>query len=1014
MLKELQDLTKEQTLVANTGVQFIDYGFRLDASVTFSRAFVEKLEVTPEGQYHVLRSIERKKTPFNDTNQKGADFVDSETREDVTSAAIYSIQLHLALDIFDGIWLPAPFLKRKGQDQSGRKSFEPGPSNWARLRVVKLDSPDERGFTHRLTLAFDTVPQEMVRGGSYVCPVPEDVRNETRFEFASALRDISWLLEQQWVADWLAVTLRQSSESRPINLPKRRDGDPAKFLHWSLFVVLLQGLEALLDDAAADATRSNAPLPTVWFLNTLIETAAVRPIDVDLVLDIGNSRTCGVLIERGVGADLNIRDATVLELRDLSRPQLVYQEPFRSHLEFVEPWFGNPRFNLASGRRSAFVWPSFVRVGPEALRLNGQSSGSQGDTGLSSPKRYLWDIRANPQPWYFNRTESISTEAKPVIGVIMPLLTQEGDVVELVGGDAEPALQPRFSRASLFTFMVMELLLQALVQMNSPGYRSGRDHRDVPRRLNRVVFSIPTATPVIERNRYKKRCVAAINLLWRIYGWGRPGTGTSAEPEINLDYDEATCTQIVYLYNEIAEKFRKPPRDFLRLLRNQKDPPNGHRLRVASIDIGGGTSDLMILTYEEPAARGGRGVVSVGDALTPSQNFREGFRRAGDDILEAVISEHVLKSTAQALRGAGMSDPDQFLSGFIDDDRDAKTRQLRKLFVTRVLSPVALYLLSQYETVGMFAVKHDPITFAEIVGSETNSLRHVIHFFEEAARSEGARDFSFDQTAFDFDFVGLGTTIEAVINPILSLMCEVIHRFDCDLLLMSGRPSRLPIVRDLVLRSLPISPHRIIFMHEYRVGSWYKFRSRLGTIEDPKTTVVMGALLCALAAGKKATDFALNTESLITTASTANYIGPISRDGIIRDGHVVLARKAGVLPTVSTPLEFNASMFLGFRQLPLERWPGTPLFFLDISDYTASDGHWAMPWRITFRREDHAGDGSFAQIAAANEELAIDQIFDCHGQEMGHDRVLLRMQTLRNPDGYWLDTGKVRLPELGG
>ena len=51
-------------------------------------------------------------------------------------------------------------------------------------------------------------------------------------------------------------------------------------------------------------------------------------------------------------------------------------------------------------------------------------------------------------------------------------------------------------------------------------------------------------------------------------------------------------------------------------------------LRVASIDIGGGTTDLIINNYTVE----GRGT-SV--TLHPEQNFREGFNKAGDDLLRA-------------------------------------------------------------------------------------------------------------------------------------------------------------------------------------------------------------------------------------------------------------------------------------------------------------------------------------------------------------------------------------------
>jgi hypothetical protein len=1000
MLKTLQSLFREQALIANSGVQFLDYGFCLDENFAFSRSFLEKLEERANGPHYVLSQIDRNRAPPTSSGKQPTDFVDSETGEEVTSSATYSVQLKTSLEAYDGTWLPASFLKIRGRDRSGRSNFEAGPSNWARLRVVKLETADEKGFTHRLTLAFDTRPERMAKGGPYACPLPEDVRNESRFEFAPLLRDNSWLLDQDWFKQCLMAVFDQSVKLRSVRIPKRGDNLAAQCAYWALYLVLLQGIDALINDKAVGLKKCSAPLPTLRFLNTLT-APTVSPIDVDLVLDIGNSRTCGVLVERSGGSGLNIKDATVLELRDLSRPQLAYNEPFRSHVEFVEPYFGNPYYDKASGREEAFSWPSLVRIGPEALRLHAKSSGAVGDTGLSSPKRYLWDDRENPQPWYFNRTEVGASEPKTVIGTIMELVTSDGSPVRHAGDEARPALQPKFSRASLFTFMVVELLLQAATQMNSPGYRALREHPDVPRRLRRVVFTIPTATPVVERTQYQKRCVAAVELLWEALEWSRNETGTGEKPEINLTYDEATCTQIVYLYNEVVEKYRKSPRDFFKLLgKKRKDPASGNRLRIASLDIGGGTTDLMILTYR---------IGPIGDALNPKQNFREGFRRAGDDILEAVISEHVLKPLAKALGAAGLLQPEQFLRGFmLDSQQNALTRQKRKLFVTRVLAPIALTLLSQYENVGMFASRRDPITFGEIGLSDAMELQPAIAFFEEAAQNEGARGFSLTNVSFEFDFVGLGVTTAAVMGPILSLMAEAIHRLDCDVLLMSGRPSRLPIVRDLILRYLPAPPHRVIFMHEYRVTDWYKFRGRLGTIEDPKTTVVMGALLCALAADKKVTDFALNVEDFGAAVSTANYIGRIFGDDVIANEDVIFARENGRLPAESKQLAVDGPMFLGFRQLPVERWPGTPLFYLDVVDSNPPGRDWDTPWRVRFRRDDAVEAGP-EQGGLIDEAFGIDSIVSEKGEEVSPGRIRLRMQTLRNPNGYWLDTGTVQI-----
>ena len=196
-------------------------------------------------------------------------------------------------------------------------------------------------------------------------------------------------------------------------------------------------------------------------------------------------------------------------------------------------------------------------------------------------------------------------------------------------------------------------------------------------------------------------------------------------------------------------------------------------------------------------------------------------------------------------------------------------------------------------------------------------------------------------------------------------------------------------------------------MHEYRVGNWYPFAGRLGTIEDPKTTVVVGALLCALAENRRIADFSLGTGGF-TIESTANYIGRIFRDGSIKPEDVIFAREGGRFPTDSKTLAVSQPLFIGFRQLPLERWPATPLYFLDID--TSEKGYAEiMPWQVKFRREEPTDDLPAAQASMASESFWIDQIVDRNGNEVGPARLRLRLQTLHNADGYWLDTGIVSL-----
>ena len=138
--------------------------------------------------------------------------------------------------------------------------------------------------------------------------------------------------------------------------------------------------------------ESTLAIPKIRFLDTVSSDRRYQPVDVDLVLDVGNSRTCGILIESYPDeARIDLNNSYALELRDLGQPERTYRRPFESRVEFAQANLGKDHIARRSGRTRAFLWPSLVRVGPEAMRLASVAEGTETTSGLSSPKRYLWD-----------------------------------------------------------------------------------------------------------------------------------------------------------------------------------------------------------------------------------------------------------------------------------------------------------------------------------------------------------------------------------------------------------------------------------------------------------------------------------------------------------------------------------------------------------------------------------------------------------------------------------------------
>ncbi len=989
MLKPLpKTLRSVVSLIPFSGIQFVDFGFDIDQTPKLTRYFWEQPQPEQQTEEGTIPMVLRSLRPDAET---GA-LTDPVTGTVPNDDEIYNFNKVRGLEVFLNKWVPVPFLRIKGHDLQGTLLYDRGPTNWARVRVVELPERDRDGNSHRVLLAFDTDLRALDPGRPYLVPTPRDSEEEQEFRFVATELDNGWFLNEPWIEEWLDELLREFKQAQRPDRKLRPTDFPYVGEHWARYLTFLHAL----DEACG--------FPRVKLADTVSKEPRYSPIQVDLVLDIGNSRTCGILIESNPDERLDLNNSYMLELRDLTRPEQVYSHPFESRVEFARASFGKDHISRHSGRGNGFYWPSITRVGPEAARLAGDAQGTEGITGLSSPKRYLWDARPLNQVWRFNGVgqDGVTTEP-PVSGPILAFVTEDGDVLRQIKKGGSAAVRAKFSRSSLFTFMLSEIILQALAMINSPETRSQRRHADVPRQLRRLILTMPPAVPLAEQKIMRRRAEGAVKLTWDALGWRQSEFRTAPEPTVILQWDEASCTQLVYLYTEITQKFQGGAGDFFALMGKvrpglQKEAS----LRIASIDIGGGTTDLMVTTY---ALEGNR-------AINPTQNFREGFKIAGDDILEAVIERHVLPPIARRLTACGIPDAHALMQQLFGGDRAGmpeQERHLRKQFVNRVATPIALAMLHAYEGARPYG-EDTPYSkpFRDFFTTESWPARRVVDYLERRAAELGAAGFRLEDVSFDIDFAALGQEVQNVLRATLFDLCEVVYTLDCDVLLLSGRPSRLPAVYDSILALMPVTPDRLIRMHHYRVGHWYPFSDSQARIDDPKTTAVVGGMLCALSEGQ--IEGFLLRSSRIRMKSTARFIGEMEISGQIRASHVVFAdidleeQKRGAAETGQ--IRFYAPLFIGFRQLPVERWTATPLYCLEFQN-PQSAGRMNLPLRVTLERAE-AEDGDEDR----REDFRIAEIEDAEGSTMRPSDVVLRLQTLKSEAGYWLDTGILALHQM--
>ncbi len=753
MLKSLIEFKPGDTvtLIPNSGVQFLDFGFDRAAVARLSRGFAFVEDAAP-GTVSIF--------PLEPGPDDSLVYRRPDGGGPITAHEdqIYQIGAGKVLDWLEGLWLPFPFFRRSGS------GFDEGPTTWARVRLVRLDEPDEAGRTHRVVLAFDTLLTPRLPGQPYTAPeYDNDATEKVFFGFCSDHRRNSAFMALPWVAGWLkeqfVAGIRRDRRQADSLLPGE---------HWAAYMVLL------------DVIAATCPVPTVEFADIFSSYGRREPVGVSLVLDVGNSRMCGVLVEDAPGSSYaDVSQTYRLELRDLSRIERVYSEPFESRVEFAATDFGPIQHASRSGRttREAFWWPSPVRVGPEAARLAAKTDGTEGASGLSSPKRYLWDGAPRIQPW-INNNANLPDGAEPqeIRGPMISRLTEDGTVT--IGRPGLlPGLARRYARSSLYTLMLAELLIQAATQINSIDVRKNRLNSGSPRLLKQIILTLPTATPLSEQRILRQRVEAALALVWEVMGWSA-GTTPVPKPKVRLDWDEATCTHLVWLFNEIQHKFLGTPKEFFDLVASARRSEAGDKsaIRVASIDIGGGTTDLMIMQHEI--------MPGTETVIEPRPVFREGFRLAGDDILKQLVEGYLLDALETAMTAAGVERAGALLSDFFGGDREAmsqRERAMRGQLVSQVLARAAIGLLRRYER-GETA-EDGPATIGELLAGVEVVAHPAIAHFEETVRLRGGAAYGLLATPIGMDRDRIEELVTGLVGPMIRDLCDLVRAYDCDVLL---------------------------------------------------------------------------------------------------------------------------------------------------------------------------------------------------------------------------------------
>ncbi|ENC4131905.1 virulence factor SrfB, partial [Salmonella enterica] len=539
------------------------------------------------------------------------------------------------------------------------------------------------------------------------------------------------------------------------------------------------------------------------------------------------------------------------------------------------------------------------------------------------------------------------------------------------------------------------------------------------------ILTLPSAMPKQEREIFRQRMFEALALVWKAMGWHPQDEDFTTPkqreksvvpvPEIQMEWDEASCGQLVWLYNEAISHYAGRTESFFNALARPDRQPEpgvvpGRALRVASIDIGGGTTDMAIVHYQLDDG------VGANVKITPHLLFREGFKVAGDDLLLDIIQRCVLPSLQTALQRAGVTDAAALLATLFGDSGRIDTQAiLRQQTALQLFMPLGHAVLSAWEQSDIndpFAGLH--ATFGDLLLRRPTS--NVMNYIQQAidhALPSGSPTFDIFNVPLQIQFSQLQDALLAgqfTLTTPLHAVCEAISHYHCDILLVTGRPTCLPGVQALIRHLQPVPVNRIVWMDKYQVHEWYPF-SQQGRIGNPKSTAAVGAMLCSLALDLRLPRFNFKAAD-IGAYSTVRYLGVLDNTvNTLRDEniwyHEIDLDKPGATLDARLHFPLRGNVTLGFRQLANSRWPATPLYCLSINSAElaktiAGDGVLNVRLKLRGSSKD-----------SAPESFILSDAWLQDGTPVAADALTLKLNTLadRRHSGshYWIDSGSVYL-----
>lgn len=622
-----------------------------------------------------------------------------------------------------------------------------------------------------------------------------------------------------------------------------------------------------------------------------------------------------------------------------------------------------------------------------------------GNYSLSSPKRFAWDtdpVTSHGLEWWnmvlnrWNPNANKRQQLPGLAGSMLRFLTADGtdwrideppnENPDLSKRPVANPREPNFPRSDAMTWAALGIIEQAYRQITSLQWSRG-DRGYMPRRLRSIHVTFPSGWTTEELEVYERKWQKAVDIFTLAHKEDRRLISEGgSRPDLVMEMDEAVASQLPFIYSEIR-RLDNFGENWIELYGRGKGTEA--TVRVMTVDIGGGTTDISVISYQDRMEN--RGVEMHASLL-----FRDSSSTAGDALAKAIIERILLPEIGR--RFTGTPDGDRFVNMFKRSD----LRHSKKAKWSRVVKLLFLPIVRQW----LSDLTKGRSNSADETGLALSPDRipgvdpHAIDDFNQLAEEEGLPNpvLAASEPIY-FAEEEVEDCIQRTFRPVIQSLAKYVAAFEVDLVTLSGKPSELPQVRRLVETLLPILPQRVLPARQYPAGDWYPL-SNNQCISDAKTVTAVGAALYQAIKKGNITDWVIHSEP--HGEAFANYWGamPSGRVRPNRFGALYLKPEEN-----QATHRIMVNTCIGRKILPSSARPEQVyrLRWRDRSRWVGVQQN--APLDVTLRRVPPANQGESERLEIADVQGEVG------GIPVTRDDVILQLCTLEG-DEFWVDSGR--------